>query len=208
MMASEKEKREAEDCATKLYIYLQLKPYPLPTPNPILQLKRLEYPEDMCCVQLGSKFYFFGGKYVEFDHPYVDQDVHRKYQHVKRFTYPLDLYIFDPTTKKLINGTPMNTGKAYPLAFVIDHKIYVLGSTFAMLGRSSLKLLSKKKTPKPYIKNDIETHVLFEVYDPVVDKWTVLPNQPPIRDSNTEWSWHSIVGTKVLLVACEVSKYF
>ena len=114
MMASEKEKREAEDCATKLYIYLQLKPYPLPTPNPILQLKRLEYPEDMCCVQLGSKFYFFGGKYVEFDHPYVDQDVYRKYQHVKRFTYPLDLYIFDPTTKKLINGTPMNTGKAYP----------------------------------------------------------------------------------------------
>ena len=107
----------------------------------------------------------------------------------------------------MINGTPMNTGKAHPLAFVIDHKIYVLGSTYELPDRSHFDLLYQKKPPrKPYIKNDIETHALFEVYDPVVDKWTVLPNQPPIRD-NTEWSWHSIVGTKVLLVACEICRY-
>ena len=60
-------------------------PNSLPTPNPILQLKSVEYPVDMCCVLLGSKFYLFGGKYHAVDPPSVDQDVDRKYQHVKRF---------------------------------------------------------------------------------------------------------------------------
>ncbi|KAK7847402.1 uncharacterized protein LOC111994502 [Quercus suber] len=182
-------------------------PSPLPntTPNPILKLKRGEYPRGMCCVQLGSKFYFFGGEYDDLDHPYVAKDVKNKYKNVKRDRYPRDVYVCDPintnTTiddnkKKLmmISGTPMQTGKAKPLGFVVDEKIYVLGSTFTS---KFLKNVDEKNS-------DIKKHVLFEVYDPVVDKWSTLPtpSHPLIRDSEpeeTEWVGHAVVGRKVLL---------
>nr|XP_023915146.1 uncharacterized protein LOC112026686 [Quercus suber] len=184
-------------------------PSPLPntTPNPILKLKRGEYPRGMCCVQLGSKFYFFGGEYDDLDHPYVAKDVKTKYKNVKRDRYPRDVYVFDPTNtntnttidddkKKLtmVSGTPMQTGKAKPLGFVVDEKIYVVGSTFTS---KFLKNVDEKNS-------DIKKHVLFEVYDPVVDKWSTLPtpSHPLIRDSEpeeTEWVGHAVVGRKVLL---------
>ncbi|KAL0003424.1 hypothetical protein SO802_017205 [Lithocarpus litseifolius] len=200
-------------------------PSPLPntTLNPILKLKRGEYPRGMCCVQLGSKFYFFGGEYDDLDHPDVAKDVKIKYKNVKRDRYPRDVYVFDPTNtntntnantntntntdtdtnttiddnkKKLmmISGTPMQTGKVKPLGFVVDEKIYVVGSTFIS---KSLKNVDEKKS-------EIKEHVLFEVYDPEVDKWSTLPtpSHPLIRDSEpeeTEWVGHAVVGRKVLL---------
>ena len=182
-------------------------PIPLPntTPNPILKLKRGEYPRGMCCVQLGSKFYFFGGEYDDLDHPYVAKEVKTKYKNVKRDRYPRDVYIFEPNNtnttiddnkKKLmmISGTPMQSGKAKPLGFVVDEKIYVVGSTFTS---KFLKNVDEKNS-------DIKKHVLFEVYDPEVDKWSTLPtpSHPLIKDSEpeeTEWVGHAVVGRKVLL---------
>nr|XP_023899825.1 uncharacterized protein LOC112011710 [Quercus suber] len=94
----------------------------------------------------------------------------------------------------MVSGTPMQTGKAKPLGFVVDEKIYVVGSTFTS---KFLKNVDEKNS-------DIKKHVLFEVYDPVVDKWSTLstPSHPLIRDSETEeteWVGHAVVGRKVLL---------
>ena len=60
---------------------------PLPNPNPILQLKLGEYPRYMCCVQLGSNFYLFGGKYDDLDlcdHGDIDEEIKKKYSNVTR----------------------------------------------------------------------------------------------------------------------------
>ena len=41
----------------------------------------------MCCVQLGSKFYFFGGKYDDLDlcdDGDIDEEIKKKYSNVTR----------------------------------------------------------------------------------------------------------------------------
>jgi hypothetical protein len=127
------------------------KPRPL---LPILQLKTGEYPDGMSCVQLGSKLYFFGGEF-DIDDPYIDEDVKKKLKNEKRDVFPRDVYIFDldthnisdkPLDKLLVRGTPMNSGKASPQAFVANEKIYVVGSTIEMniSDRSKMKDLVSK----------------------------------------------------------------
>ncbi|XP_065637515.1 uncharacterized protein LOC112027914 [Quercus suber] len=54
----------------------------------------------------------------------------------------------------------MNSGKASPLAFVADEKIYVIGSSRW---------------------DSDENFAYFEMFDPKVDNWIILPN-PPIRN--------------------------
>ena len=155
---------------------------PLPNPNPILQLKLGAYPRYMCCVQLGSNFYLFGGKYDDLDlcdHGDIDEEIKKKYSNVTRDDYPRDVYIFDPTTTaaadadgnddKLMKAMMMNTGKSKPVAFVVDEKIYVLGSTFTFKSGNMMRNLAEKEA--------IKEQALFEMYDPSDDKWTVLPNQ-------------------------------
>jgi len=84
----------------------------------------------------------------------------------------------------------MNSGKANPKAFVADGKIYMVGSTIKM----SISDICKMKDL------DLKNFTYFEVYDLVDDKWTKLPN-PPIRNVNTRWVGHIVVGRKVVLVA-------
>ncbi|XP_030931064.1 uncharacterized protein LOC115956943 [Quercus lobata] len=185
---------------------------PLPNPNPILQLKLGEYPRYMCCVQLGSEFYLFGRKYDDLDlcdDGDIDEEIKKKYSNVTRDDYPRDVYIFDPTTTaaadadddKLMKAMMMNTGKSKPVAFVVDEKIYVLGSTFTFQGDNKIKNLAEKEA--------IKEQALFEMYDPSDDKWTVLPNPPPIicdiENKKTEWVGHAVdfeeARKRVLLLA-------
>lgn len=171
------------------------KPRPL---LPILQLKTGEYPDGMCCVQLGSKLYFFGGEF-DIDDQYIDEDVKEKLKNEKRDVFPRDVYIFDldthnisdkPLDKLLVHETRMNSGKASPYAFVANEKIYVVGST---IDRSKMKDLS------------LERFCYFEVYDPETKKWDFLPN-PTIGDEETKWVRHAVVGSKALLVAWQQEK--
>ena len=166
----------------------------------------------MCCVQLGSKFYLFGGKYDDLDlcdDGDIDEEIKKKYSNVTRDDYPRDVYIFDPTTTaaadadddKLMKAMMMNTGKSKPVAFVVDEKIYVLGSTFTFQGGNKIKNLAEKEA--------IKEQALFEMYDPSDDKWTVLPNPPPIicdiENKKTEWVGHAVdleeARKRVLLIA-------
>ena len=145
----------------------------------------------MSCVQLGSKLYLFGGEF-NINDPFMDEHVKNKLKKEKeRDCYPRDVYIFDLNTHNtadksldelLVHGTPMNSGKPSPHAFVADEKIYVVGS-------------------RPWIGLDHEIFHCFEVYDPVIDKWNILPN-PPARNVTT-WVRHVVVGSKVLLVAAQ-----
>ncbi|KAL0010338.1 hypothetical protein SO802_005446 [Lithocarpus litseifolius] len=223
------EAKAAAEAATNLYVYLEhaigsgpliyslfeialpnplpplptaappVKVKPLPNPNPILQLKLGEYPRGMCCVQLGSKFYLFGGQYDDLDlcdYGDIDEEIKKKYSNVTRDDYPRDVYIFDPTTTaaadadddKLMKAAMMNTGKSNPVAFAVDEKIYVLGSTFTFEGGDKIKNLAEKEA--------IKEQALFEMYDPSDDKWTVLPNPPPIicdvENKKTEWVGHAV----------------
>ena len=158
--------------------------------EPILQLKTGEYPGNMCCVSLGSKLYFMGGEY-DLDYPCIDEDVKIKYKNIKRDIFPRDVYIFDPTNPSLLlDGTAMNSGKSWPLAFVADEKIYVLGSNFT----TDIFDISWRKD------SELKSLSLFEVYLPKDDKWTILPN-PPLENVETRWVGHAVEGRKVFFIA-------
>ncbi|KAF3954447.1 hypothetical protein CMV_020209 [Castanea mollissima] len=182
-------------------------PIPLPSPpskavqddrisnpkslSPILQLKTGKYTDGMCCVQLGSILYFLGGE-MNIDNPYIDEDVKKELKNVEPDVLPKVVYIFDLAIDRevkdnddLLTSTPMNYGKASPLAFVADEKIYVIGSTIRDLEVNRI----------PY----------FEMFDPKVDKWFVLKDPPEIN-VNTIWVGHAVVGRKALLVGWRQKK--
>ena len=151
---------------------------------PILEFETGTYPEGMCCVQLGSELYFFGGELY--------------LKNAAGGVLPREVYIFylilynkypdllrRLTGKLLLKTKPMNSGKASPQTFVADEKIYVMGSTFQGL--------------------DDKSFAYFEVYDPVEAMWTVLPN-PPIRNVNTRWVGNAVVGRKAVLVALQLGQ--
>ena len=150
--------------------------------SPILQLKTGKYADDMCCVQLGSMLYFLGGE-MKIKNPYIDEDV--KKELAVRDLFPKDVYCFelanDHNYRELKAGTAMNSGKASPLAFVADENIYVIGSSRW---------------------DSDENFAYFEMFDPKVDSWIILPNPPPlIRNVNTIWLGHVVVGRKALITA-------
>ncbi|XP_075651224.1 uncharacterized protein LOC142621757 [Castanea sativa] len=167
--------------------------------NLILQFETGMYPEGMCCVQLGSELYFFGGEFnLNKPNIRIYEDLKEKVKNVRRDVLPRDVYIFYSTLYReypfllcrlnedmLLQGRPMNSGKASPQAFVADEKIYVIGSTFNNL--------------------DNKSFAYFEVYDPVEGMWTVLPN-PPILDVNTRWVGNAVVGRKAVLVALQLGQ--
>ena len=135
--------------------------------SPFLQLKTGKYADEMCCVQLGSMLYFLGGENLDIDDPYIDEDV--KKELAVRDLFPKDVYCFELANhhnyRQLKASTAMNCGKASPLAFVADEKIYVIGCSRW---------------------DSDETFAYFEMFDPKVDNWIILPNPPPlIRNVNT-----------------------
>ncbi|KAM4075672.1 hypothetical protein ACJW30_12G004600 [Castanea mollissima] len=145
----------------------------------------------MCCVQLGSILYFLGGE-MNIDNPYIDEDVKKELKNVEPDVLPKVVYTFDlaidrevKDNEDLLTSTPMNYGKASPLAFVADEKIYVIGSTIQDLEVNRI----------PY----------FEMFDPKVDKWFVLKDPPEIN-VNTIWVGHAVVGRKALLVGWRQKK--
>ena len=152
---------------------------------PILKFKSDTYPEGMCCVQLGSELYFFGGE-MYLKKAAEDEDLPRRV-----YIFYLTLYNKYPDLLQslkedmLLETRPMNSGKASPQTFVADEKIYVMGSTFQGI--------------------DDESFAYFEVYDPVEAMWTVLPN-PPIRNVNTRWVGNAVVGRKAVLVALQLGQ--
>ena len=166
--------------------------------NLILQFETGMYPEGMCCVQLGSELYFFGG---EFNLNKPDLCIYEDLKEFKKERWdvlPRDVYIFYSTLYReyplllcqrnenmLLKGRPMNSGKASPQAFVADEMIYVIGSSFTNL--------------------DNENFAYFEVYNPVERTWTVLPN-PPIGNVNTKWVGNTVVGRKAVLVALQLGQ--
>ena len=167
--------------------------------NLILQFETGMYPEGMCCVQLGSELYFFGGEF-NLNKPNICI-----YEDLKKFkkegwdVLPRDVYMFHSTLYReypillsrlnenmLLQRRPMNSGKASPQAFVADEMIYVIGSIFTNL--------------------DNESFAYFEVYDPVEQTWTVLPNPPIRRNVNTRWVGNAVVGRKAVLVALQLGQ--
>ena len=166
--------------------------------NLILQFETGMYPEGMCCVQLGSELYFFGGEFnLNKPNICIYKDL-KKFKKERRDVLPRDVYIFYSTLYReypfllcrlnenmLLQGRPMNSGKASPQAFVADEMIYVIGSIFTNL--------------------DDESFAYFEVYNPVEGTWTVLPN-PPIRNVNTRWVGNAVAGRKAILVALQLGQ--
>ena len=166
--------------------------------NLILQFETGMYPEDMCCVQLGSELYFFGGEFnLNKPNICIYEDL-KKFKKERWDVLPRDVYIFYSTLYReypfllsrlnenmLLQGRPMNGGKASPQAFVADEMIYVIGSIFTNL--------------------DNESFAYFDFYDPVEATWTVLSN-PPIRNVNTRWVGNAVVGRKAVLVALQLGQ--
>lgn len=79
----------------------------------------------MCCVELESNLYLFGGlSYGPLGKPY-NGDNHGLY------TFPTDVFVLDlaaiSINIRVVKGTPMNGGKASPHAFAAYGKIYALG---------------------------------------------------------------------------------
>nr|POF18751.1 hypothetical protein CFP56_78780 [Quercus suber] len=152
-----------------------------PSPlKPILQLETSKYPDGMCCVQLRHELYFFGGKFMNRTRNVLPKDV---------YVFNLTLYHKCPDLLRrmkdmLLPRTPMHSGKASPLAFVADAKIYVIGSNL----------------------EDLEDERLFyfEFYDPCCDQWSVLPN-PPIRG---RWVGNAVVGRVAFLVGMRLGRRY
>ena len=149
-----------------------------PSPlKPILQLETTKYPNGMCCVQLGLELYFLGGKFMNRTRNVLPQDV---------YVFNLTLYHKCPHLLRRMNEdmllprTPMHSGKASPLAFVADAKIYVIGSN-----------LEDKEDERP---------VYFELYDPCKDEWSILPNPPGRR---CKWVRNVVVGRNAFLVGMQ-----
>lgn len=148
--------------------------------QPILELKASKYPDGMCCVQLGLQLYFLGGKFEDRTPNVLPQDV---------YVFNLTLYHKCPHLLRGINedmlltGTPMHSGKASPLAFVADAKIYVIGSNLEDLEDEDL---------------EDDRLVYFESYDPRNDQWSVLPN-PPIL-TRYEWVGNAVVRRVAFLL--------
>ena len=71
---------------------------------PMLTLKTFKYPERMCGVQLGSKFYFLGGEF-NITNPYIDEDVRKELINVKRDVFPPDVYFLDLANHHLYSDT-------------------------------------------------------------------------------------------------------
>uniref|UniRef100_A0A7N2M9N9 Uncharacterized protein n=1 Tax=Quercus lobata TaxID=97700 RepID=A0A7N2M9N9_QUELO len=132
------------------------------------------------------------------------RDVKKKLKNVERDVFSWEVYILDLSNiggsgdslldKLLECSTSMNSGKASPRAFVADGKICMVGSTIKM----SISDICKIKDL------DLKNFAYFEIYDPIDDKWTKLPN-PPIRNVNTSWVGHIVVGRKAVLVAWHIA---
>ena len=106
-------------CTTKKGGVIQINPIPQDEPlSPILTFDAMTYPHGMRCVKFCSKFYFLGGQYIPADGE--EAPLHD--------IFPPNVYIYDPILLSLQPGVPMTTGKPNPLLFVVDHKLYVLGS--------------------------------------------------------------------------------
>ena len=160
-----------------------------PSPlKPILQLETTKYPDGMCCVQLGLELYFFGGKF-NIDKPGEDEKVKALPQDV--YVFNLTLYHKCPHLLRRMNEdmllprAPMNSGKASPLAFVANAKIYVIGSNLEDLVD--------------------ERPVYFEYYEPCSNRWFLLPN-PPIR-GRCKWVGNAVVGRNAFLVGMQGQRH-
>ena len=146
--------------------------------KPILELESIKYPDGMCCVQLDLQLYFLGGKsrtqnVLPQDFYVFNLTLYHKYPHLLRRL----------KEDMLLPCKPMNGGKASPLAFVADAKIYVIGSNLEDLEDEDLE------------DDDL---VYFESYDPREDQWSVLPN--PQISGRYKWVGNAVVGRVAFLI--------
>ncbi|KAJ4842821.1 hypothetical protein Tsubulata_040688 [Turnera subulata] len=136
----------------------------------IHQFPASKYPFDMCCAKLGDRLYFLGGM-LNITGDYLPE--------LNLGHFPPTVCSFDPSTGEAKDAAlpPMNSGKNWPLSFVADDNLYVLGSHIPRL----------VSTASP---------TYFEVFEPGRDRWT--PLVPPPRVGY--WDSCSIVGRKVLVL--------
>ncbi|OMO93293.1 Galactose oxidase, beta-propeller [Corchorus olitorius] len=153
----------------------------------ILHMPRDKFPIGMGFVVLGSKLYCIGGRIQEGDDK-VNSKKEGDHKLNSRRVYVVDLSTIDKTCSEE-NKSPfvriklMREGKCYPYVFTLNGKIYVMDG-----GRNidSLECLYKGK------RN-------FEVFDPKVGKWTVLPSYQPPNDTPAVFLSHTVVlGHRVL----------
>ncbi|XP_021738783.1 uncharacterized protein LOC110705234 [Chenopodium quinoa] len=124
--------------------------------KPILEFPSSEFPNFMTCTQLGSCFYFLGGRLLQMG-TNVEQ------------IYPSNVYMFDATTitnTTSTHPTPlecgMRSGKPRACTFVADGKLYVLCAFQNIIG----------------LDIDYKSIQLFEVYNPETGKWRNLKDPP------------------------------
>ncbi|KAJ4834384.1 hypothetical protein Tsubulata_007326 [Turnera subulata] len=145
----------------------------------ILQFQASEFPYDMACAKLSDgRLYFFGGMLdTAGDNRLLFPDLDQ---------FPRGVHAFNPSTGELTKEdvAMMNTGKSWPLSFVADDKLYVLG-------RHILTKEDSSSTSPTY----------FEVFDK--KQWTAL--KPPPRFAI--WKACSVVGRKVLVLGRAVQLF-
>ncbi|KAJ4834408.1 hypothetical protein Tsubulata_007351, partial [Turnera subulata] len=85
----------------------------------LLEFSASKYPRGMSCAKLGDRLYFFGGRLNP------NRDEFPNLDH-----FPRSVYAFNPSTGELDDAgvPPMNAGKNWPISFVADDNLYVLGS--------------------------------------------------------------------------------
>ena len=171
---------------TKKGRVIQINPIPQDEPlSPILTFDAMTYPHGMRCVKFCSKFYFLGGQYIAADGE--EAPLHD--------IFPPNVYIYDPILQSLQPGVPMTTGKPNPLLFVVDHKLYVLGS----LPIHDHDHFSHRPIPLSRV-DELDSGIKhFEVFDISTGRWTALKD-PPKLDLFHRWTRCAVVKRKVFIL--------
>ncbi|OMO93292.1 Kelch repeat type 1 [Corchorus olitorius] len=170
-----------------LYIFTNLNLTNTPQKHPprsiaILHMPRDEFPIGMGFVALGSKLYCIGGRFQKGDHKSNSNRV-----------YVVDLNTIDKTCSEenkspFVRIQDMHKGKCYPYVFTLNEKIYVMGG-----GRNIDSLVCFYKGKRN-----------FEVFDPKVGEWTVLPSFRLPNDTPAVFLSHTVVLGHRVLFRCEV----
>ncbi|XVF11066.1 hypothetical protein REPUB_Repub07fG0237500 [Reevesia pubescens] len=154
-----------------------------PSPIALINMRRNKVPPGMGFVALGSQLYCIGGQFQN------GKNINTKFSSKK--VYVVDLSTLETCCKEkkpvFVEVPDMHEGKSYPYVFEVHGKNYVLD------GCRNIDVNETKDSAR------VASEINFEVFDPKVGEWTVLP-----KYDNTDTtcigsliSGHAIVGDRV-----------
>ncbi|XVF13649.1 hypothetical protein REPUB_Repub08aG0226000 [Reevesia pubescens] len=150
-----------------------------PRSNSILHMSRDKFPSGMGFIALGSKLYCIGGQFQRGseDNTFSSKKV-----------YVVDVDTIETCYKE--NSSPfveipdMHEGKSYPYVFEVHGKVYVLDGNIDIGNK-----IKQDRTDKGKLS--------FEVFDPKVGEWTVLPEYDYNNFLNSFIKGHAMLGDRV-----------